>query len=60
MDLHVLAGPDTPFAASATSGRLLCARDREEALGFAELAQRMAWDFAPLHAQALRDLGFVP
>lgn len=56
VDLHVLGGPDTPFAAAATFGRLLCARDREQALGLAELAQRMAWDFRPLQDQALRDI----
>lgn len=56
VDLRALGTPDAPFTAAATAGRLLFARDPDLALGFAELAQRMAWDFRPLREGAIRDL----
>jgi len=56
VDLHPLNGTPPGFRKAATSGTLLWARDPEDALQYAELLQRMAWDWRPLQEQIIRDL----
>lgn len=56
VDVHVLGTPDSPLASTATTGRVLYARDADAALAFAERAALMAWDFRWLQGEAVRDL----
>lgn len=56
VDVHALGGTSPGFRRSATSGTLIWARDPEAALQYAELLQRMAWDWRPLQEQIIRDL----
>ncbi len=56
VDLHELNGTPPGFRRAATLGRLLWARDPESALQYAELLQRMAWDWNPLQERIIRDL----
>ncbi len=57
VDVHALNDATPGFRKAATEGILLWARDPESALLYAELLQRMAWDWRSLQDQVIRDLG---